>query len=203
MSIQLLNILQQIKNNHISLLQVIGLVLDDQSQHGRLCEEKDVPTILHLMAHPFHVTITNWTAENAKKLYGGEVWMTTSPHFGLRLPGGAKCCRVDQILSFSIPTLSHTFADKTPLLWDLFTHLLDVNSAEPNGDEATQTADPLADAVPICMNSDSNSDDSTGEWLEYQTGGIKMKSISQWRRLMPVVSTLLSAHLQNPTIVCC
>src|SRR5258708_857686 len=178
------------------------IVLDDQSWHGRLCEENDVPTILHLMACTFHVAITNWTAENAKKLYGGEVRMTTSPHFGLRLPGGAKCLRADQILSFSIPTLSHTFADKTPLLWDLFTHLLDVNSVEPNGNEATQTADPSVDAVPICMNSDSDSDDSAGEWLEYWTGGIKMKSISWRRRLMPVISTLLLAHSQNPTIVC-
>ena len=69
------------KNNHITLLQVIGLVLDDQSRHGRLCEEKDVPAILHLMARTFHVAVTNWTVENAKKLYGGEVRMTTSPHF--------------------------------------------------------------------------------------------------------------------------
>src|SRR5258708_23245251 len=102
MSIQLLNILQQMKNNHISLLQVIGLVLDDQSQHGRLSEEKDVPTILHLMAHTFHVAITNWTAENAKKLYGAEVSLPTSSHFALRLPGGATCLRADQIFSSSI-----------------------------------------------------------------------------------------------------
>jgi len=101
------------KHNHISLLQVIESALDDQSQHRSLCEEKDAPAILHLMARTFHVVVTNWTAENAKKLYGGEVRMTTSPHFGLRLPGGAKCLRADQILTFSIQTLSLTFADKT------------------------------------------------------------------------------------------
>src|SRR5258708_7651215 len=59
--------------------------------------------------------------------------------------------------------------DKMPLLWDLFTHLLDVNSVEPNGNGATHTADPLADTVLICMNSNSNSNDSAEEQLEYWT----------------------------------
>ena len=179
------------------------LISSDPTQHRNLFEVQDVPPILDLVTHMFPSATTGWTTKKAKEVYGGEVRMTIASSFGLRLPGGVKHLRADRILGFSIKALSRTFVQQTPFLWDLFTHLLNVDPTrkEANADKLALNAETILTATPSGDESNSysdsgsgsdgsggNGDDGAGERLEYQGGSAKSNGVSRRRRLIPVVS---------------
>ena len=136
------------------------LISSDPTQHRNLFEVQDVPPILDLVTCMFPSATTGWTTKKAKEVYGGEVWMTIASSFGLRLPGGAKHLRADRILGFSIKALSRTFVQQTPFLWDLFTHLLNVDPTrkEANADKLALNAETILTATPSDDESNSGSD---------------------------------------------
>jgi hypothetical protein len=172
-----------------------------------LLEANDVSSMLDFVYIAFHTVTTRWIVEKAKQVYGGEIRKSTQSTFGLRLPGGAKNLKEDHIMSFSIPGLCKTFAEETPNIWGLITHLLDVDPVRRRKARTKRKGTTMQNAHPrIPVGSADDVDQADSDWessdcgdgdglegtsamLGHRGGSSKQANdLSRRKRLIPAVS---------------
>ena len=194
------------KVNNISLLDMIKSICTEEHSFRYLLEANDVSSILDFVYITFHTVTTRWIVEKAKQVYGGEIRKSTQSMFGLRLPGGAKNLKEDHIMSFSISGLCKTFAEETPNIWGLITHLLDVDPVRRRKARTKRKGTTMPNACPHIVGgaddvdqADSNWDSSdcgdgdglecTSAMLGHRGGSKQANDLSRRKRLIPAVST--------------